>query len=175
MARRRDYLYQVTRIMPDGAEEPMPLEQVAERGLYFYGLRGHDDWESAERFLVDQYHDGVWNPGRYKVEVTLRTETGDHPVTTVERLLPLHPDYAKLPHSPFPGDKRPARAYLHTLLSRYPNTSLELVAQHLDDFDAHYRAQLSTPELTARTGYKPPSDWVRPLSPYADDLTEDTQ
>lgn len=177
MARTRfpEYRHWIYRVDGDTAE-PMEITIEITDIHYHYGLRGHDDWETVERVLVDQHKAGEWEPGRYRIEVTAYTFEGkEHPVATVERLLPLDPEYAKLPYSRNQFKELPARAYIHTLVSRYPGSTIELVAQRWVDFDAHYLATISTPELTARTGYEPPEDWVRPLSPYADEAAEDKQ
>jgi hypothetical protein len=164
--KRPDYQHEVHRVDQDGTEHRMPL---ADRDYSLgYGLIGEADWESAERVLVDQHTVGEWKPGTYKIAVSRHTVNGYVPWVTVVRQLPLHEAYARLPYKPGPNDKLPARAYIHTLVSRYPGATIELVAEHINDFDQHYRATISTPALALRTGYQLPPDTPRPLSPYAD-------
>ena len=158
------HIHEIHRLNPDGTETPMP--QADAPGLYLYSLRGYDDWATAERYLVDQFTAGQWEPGRYRVTVTHGTPV---PVATVERTLPLHPDYAKLPYShPRSGEPAlPVRAYIHRLLDVYTGATLEQIAAGFEAFNAHYRAEISTQELAARTGYTLATDRPRPLSPYA--------
>ena len=164
----RTYRHEIHRIGPDGTPAEEARQQIdTGRMDYFYDLRGTDNWETAERWLVDQSEAGEWEPGRYRITVTRHAQGITSPVCTVERLLPLCSAYSDLPYKPDRKGGPPARAYVHHLVEVYVGTTLELVAEHLDVFDRHYKAIISTRELTDLTGHELPADRPRPLSPYA--------
>ena len=165
------YTYQIARVDEDGTEQPLEQHPISDTNLYIFSIRGTEDWETAERYLVDQFTASTWEPGRYAVQVATRSKTtGERTLVRVERLLPLHRAYARLPYHREPAyrPQLPIRAFIHTLVKVYRGSTMEQIAEHVDDFEAHYKATLSTPDLVARTGYTLPPDWVRPLSPYSE-------
>lgn len=174
------YVYRVTRLDPadgpkrlDGSDGAVLFDHASSLpGMLWegFGLRGVYDCEAAERVLVTMHERLEWEPAAYRLEVftayRFDPETST-PFVTVTRDLPLAPAYAALEYNPRPGEG-PARVYvMKTLADAYPGASLGLLARHLGQFDGHYRAEIGTAELTERTGWTPPQDWRRRLSPYS--------
>lgn len=170
----------VTRINDDGTDgEVMLTPSDGVPGLNFYSQVGTADWETAERVLAERFRALGWEPGVYRIDVDKPTyPSGTHRLASVTRRLGLHegwkpgeeglhPAYNRLPYNPRGEDNSPARAFVRTLMAAYPGATLELIAEHVETFGRHYRVIIGTPELTEETGWTPPADWVRPLSPYA--------
>jgi hypothetical protein len=131
-------------------------------GRLYGGMTSRREWENLEEELERLHDRESWGPGTYRVTLTW-VYSGR--TTSITRDMPLPPFYAKLPFSGggYPNTG-PVRAYLRTLLSQYPGSTLELISQHFAAFDMHYQVEASSAALAEATGYAVPDGTERPYN-----------
>lgn len=120
--------------------------------------------------MNDRERELWWTPGTYRV-VTHAAYSGAR-IGEIERPMPLPEGYARLGKTPHDG--LPARGFALTVLSKYPNTTLAQVGEHIKAFGRHYLGEISTAELTELTGYALPDGAYRPHRPDVI-ITEDNR
>lgn len=130
-----------------------------------YNIVGRFQWEVAEQQMLKAFKALKLKPGTYRLDAI--SAYSSTTVVTVTRELPMPKAYLELPYGG--SQDKPSRAYIWTLHDCYEGSTLGLVAEHYEEFDAHYYGQLSSDALHAATGYPARS------SAYVVTGTRDTQ
>ncbi len=148
----------------DGTDTWDEVASIPVNGRLYGGATSRREWENLEEELEQLHKREGWESGTYRATLAWAYSGRS---TAIVRDMPLPPFYAKLPFSggghPNTG---PVRAYLRTLLSQYPGSTLEQISEHYAAFDKHYQVQGSSAELAEVTGYTVPEDTERPYNTY---------